>query len=198
LRGRTVLTIVAGIIVGFLLAFLVIPGILIAAEETAMYTSVNGWKTAPECGKVGNNILLQDACAERLFAANLPQEAMYWSTTVDGAGHTLNGRHDYVMQFPAGGLPPNYAFWSVTMYGTDYKFVSNSIDRYEVSGMSGLVPNTNGSVDIYIRNAPPAGNESPNWLPAPTGNFVLFLRVYEPGQAILNGSYVVPPVVEVT
>jgi hypothetical protein len=196
MRGKTILTVVAGIILGLLLAFLVIPGILIAAEEGAMYTTINGWKTAPECGKLGNNILLQDACAERLFAANLPQEAMYWTTTVDSGGHTLNGQHDYVMQFPSGGLPPNYAFWSVTMYGTNYKFVNNSANRYEVSGMSGLVPNANGSVDIYIQNTPPAGNESSNWLPAPPGDFLLFLRVYEPGAAILNGSYVVPPVVE--
>jgi len=58
------------------------------------------------------------------------------------------------------------------------------------------VPNANGSLDIYIQNTPPAGHES-NWLPAPTGDFTLFLRVYLPGQAILNGTYKVPPVVEV-
>jgi hypothetical protein len=187
--------VIPGIVVGLVLAFLVIPGVLIYAQEGTMYTTVNGWKTAPECGQPGNNWLLQDACAERLFAANLPQEAVYWSTTVDGAGQTLNGQHDYVMQFPAGGLPPNSAFWSLTMYGTNYKFVSNSIDRYDLGSTSGLVPNANGSVDIYIQNAPPAGNGS-NWLPAPTGNFLLFLRVYLPGPTILNGSYKVPSVVE--
>jgi hypothetical protein len=189
--------VIPGIVVGLVLAFLVIPGVLIYAEEGAMYTTVNGWSTAPECGQIGNNILVQDACAERLFAANVPQEARYWSSTVDGEGHKLNGQHDYIMQFPAGGLPPNNAFWSLTMYGTNYKFVNNSINRYELSDMSGLVSNANGSVDIYIQNAPPAGHES-NWLPAPTGSFLLFLRVYLPGQAILNGSYKVPPVIEVS
>ena len=195
----------AGIIVGVLLAFVVGGGIisneagtLYKGEVGGMYTSVNGWKTAPECGEAGNNILVQAACAERLPLANLPQEAMYWSTTVDGDGQTLNGQHNYIMQFPSGGLPPNNAFWSVTMYAPNYKFVSNSINRYDVSDMSGLVPNANGSVDIYIQNTPPEGNESTNWLPAPTGNFLLFLRVYLPGAAILNGSYKVPPVVEVS
>ena len=196
MHKRTVAVAALGVVVGLLVAFIAIPGILIYAEERTMYTTVNGWSTAPECGERGNNILLQDACAERLFAANLPQESMYWSTTVDGAGQTLSGQHDYVMQFPAGGLPPNSAFWSVTMYTTGYKFADNSINRFDVSSTSGLVPNANGSVDIYIQNAPPAGNES-NWLPAPTGNFLLFLRVYAPGQSILNGSYRVPPVVEV-
>jgi hypothetical protein len=57
------------------------------------------------------------------------------------------------------------------------------------------VPNTNGSVTIYLQSAAPAGHES-NWLPAPADNFILWLRVYVPGAAILDGKYTVPPVVE--
>ena len=75
-------------------------------------------------------------------------------------------------------------------------FVANPINRYSVSDRSGLAPNPDGSVDIYIQNAAPAGHES-NWLPAPSGNFILWLRVYIPGEAILEGKYTVPPVVEV-
>ncbi len=77
------------------------------------------------------------------------------------------------------------------------RFVANPINRYSVSDRSGLVPNADGSVDIYLQNTAPAGHES-NWLPAPAGNFILWLRVYMPGAAILNGEYTVPPVVEVT
>jgi len=47
-----------------------------------------------------------------------------------------------------------------------------------------------------MQNAAPSGHES-NWLPAPTGNFILWLRVYVPGKAIPNGTYKVPPVVKV-
>ena len=75
-------------------------------------------------------------------------------------------------------------------------FVANPLNRYTVSDRSGLVSNPDGSVDIYIRNTAPAGHES-NWLPAPTGNFILWLRVYLPDQAVLNGKYRVPPVVEI-
>jgi hypothetical protein len=74
--------------------------------------------------------------------------------------------------------------------------VPNPIDRYNVGDRSGLVPNADGSVDVYIQNTVPAGHES-NWLPTPTGNFILWLRVYIPGEAILNGSYQVPPVVKI-
>ena len=120
---------------------------------------------------------------------------MYWTTDGDGAGHVLSGEHNYVMHFPAGQLPPNDAFWSLTMGDDHNRFVPNPINRYSVNDRSGLVPNADGSVDIYIQNAAPAGNES-NWLPAPASRFILWLRVYQPGPAILSGEYRVPPVVE--
>ncbi len=75
-------------------------------------------------------------------------------------------------------------------------FVANPINRYCVSDRSGLAPNPDGSVDIYIQNLAPAGHES-NWLPAPLGKFILWLRVYIPGEAILHGECTVPPVAEV-
>jgi hypothetical protein len=192
---RTVASVVAGIAVGAVLA-LVIGGALVSVECNAMATKANGWSTVPECGKIGINILEQAACAAVLPAANVPQEAVYWQTALDGAGHRLNGQHDCILQFPPGELPPNNGFWSVTMYYTNHTFVDNSINRYEVSDRSGLVLNTNGSITIYIQNTPPAGHES-NWLPAPAGDFILYLRVYLPGQNIMDGEYKVPPVVEV-
>jgi hypothetical protein len=74
--------------------------------------------------------------------------------------------------------------------------VDNPIHRYSVGDRSGLVPNADGSIDIYLQNTAPAGHES-NWLPVPSGHFMLWLRVYQPGPAILDGKYRVPPVVEV-
>jgi hypothetical protein len=101
-----------------------------------------------------------------------------------------------MMHFPPGGLPPNGAFWSLTMGDAKNRFVANRINRYSVSDRSGLVPNADGSVDIYVQNTAPASHES-NWLPTPTGKFILWLRVYVPGAAILDGRYKVPPMVEV-
>ncbi len=196
LRGKTVLSGVAGIVVGVVLVFL-IGGTLVSVESSAMQTKSNGWFTYTECGKVGNNILEQAVCAAALPGANVPQEAVYWEAYFDGSGHRLTGQHDYILQFPPSELPPNSAFWSVTSYYTNITLVNNPINRYDVSGTSGLIPNANGSVDIYIQNTSPAGHES-NWLPAPTGDFLLFLRVYLPGPSILNGSYKPPPVVEVS
>jgi len=197
MRKRTFIAGIAlCIVVGAVLA--VITGfLLIEYEEYTMDTTVNGWSYTLKYGEWGDNILLRAAFAQVLPAANVPAEAVYWTTTVDSTGSQLNGTHDYIMHFPAGGLPPNNAFWSITMTDLNSFMVNNSINRYNIGSLSNLTPNADGSVDIYIQNVPPSGNES-NWLPAPSGDFKLYLRAYLPGQAILNGSYRVPPVVEVS
>jgi hypothetical protein len=192
MRRRTIVSdIVQGIIVGGVLAFITFQII-----AHAYITKVNGWTTMFVCGEPGNGMLLRGACANEFPGPiNVPQEAMYWVTREDGAGQALSGRHGYIMHFPKGQLPPNDAFWSLTIGDARNHFVQNLINRYSVSDRSGLLPNADGSVDVYIQNAAPAGHE-PNWLPAPTGNFILWLRVYLPGSTILEGKYKVPPVVE--
>ena len=180
---------VQGVLVGAGLAF-------VSAQIVARIkaTRINGWTTIYGCGVPGKGMLFRAACAQ-VFPGpvNVPEEAMYWTTSGDGAGRMLNGRNQYVLRFPPGGLPPNHAFWSLTMGDGRNRFVANPINRYSVSDRSGLVPNADGSIDIYMQNALPAGRES-NWLPAPAGNFIVWLRVYMPGRVILQGEYKVPPI----
>ena len=192
---KRVAVVVGGVIVGAVLA-LVTALLLITAQFHAMQTTVNGWSVTMTCGKASNGILVRAACAQHLPATNLAEEAVYWTTTVDGAGQPLTGAHDYVLHFPPGELPPTDAFWSLTMSIAPGYLVANPINRYSVGDRSGLVPNADGSIDIYIQHTAPAGHEA-NWLPAPTGDFMLWLRAYQPGTAILSGAYHVPPVVEV-
>ena len=183
---------VQGIIVGAVLAFLTAQ-ILMNVALRAMTTTVNGWNTTMKAGQPGNGLLARAAFARTLPAVNVVQEAAYWTTTVDGAGGKLNGQHDYVLHFPAGQLPPNDAFWSLTMNDVVGHMVRNPIDRYSLGSRSDLTPNDDGSIDIYMQRMAPAGHES-NWLPAPAGNFKLMLRAYLPSPAILDGEYQTPPV----
>jgi hypothetical protein len=185
--------IIQGALIGFGLAFV---SAQIYARVQA--TKVNGWITMYGLGRPSNGMFLRAAHAQ-LFPGpvNTPEEAMYWWTNADGAGHTLSGAHEYRLHFSAGGLPPNKAFWSITMGDAKNHFVANPLNRYNISDRTGLAQNPDGSVDVYIQAAAPAGHES-NWLPAPAGNFILWLRVYIPGEAILKGEYIVPPVVAVS
>ncbi len=190
-----ILMVILGILVGGVLA-VITTFVLIGVEASSIQTTTNGWSTTLKCNIPGNGVLLWAACASILPMANVPEEAAYWTATKDSAGQELNGQHDYVLHFPAGQLPPNDAFLSLTMTDLQSHMVSNPIHRYSVSDRSGLVPNADGSIDIYIQSTAPAGHES-NWLPAPSGNFKLWLRAYLPGPAILDGRYTVPAVVEV-
>jgi hypothetical protein len=185
---------VQAIIIGGVFAFLT-ANIIMSAVVKANTTTVNGWRTTMKCGQPGNGLLLRAACAKILPAVNVAQEAAYLTTTSDSTGRALNGRHDYILHFPAGQLPPNDAFWSLTITDVAGFMVHNPIDRYSLGGRSGLAPNADGSIDIYFQNTAPTGHAA-NWLPAPTGNFKLMLRAYLPGRAILDGEYHVPPVVK--
>ncbi|MGD1003760.1 MAG: DUF1214 domain-containing protein [Minisyncoccia bacterium] len=185
LAGVSVTHVVQGIIIGGVLAF--ITAQLVGRTKIK---NINGWRTMYGFGVPGNGMLLR-AASYQVFPGpvNVPQEAMYWTTSVAGTGN-------YTMHFPPGGLSPNDAFWSLTMSDANNDFVKNPLNRYIVNDRSQLAQNPDGSTDIYIQNTAPEGHES-NWLPAPTGKFILWLRVYMPGAAILDGSYHVPPVIKV-
>ncbi|WP_205760029.1 DUF1214 domain-containing protein [Arthrobacter sp. PAMC25564] len=185
--------VVQGIIIGATLAFLT--AILIMnAVGRAMTTTVNGWSAIRKCGQPGNGILVRAACAKALPVVNVFEEAAYWTTTRDGSGQTLGGGHGYVLHFPAGKLPPNDAFWSLTATDVVGYMVSNPTNRYSVGDRSPLAQNADGSVDIYLQHQAPGRHEE-NWLPTPSGKFKLMFRVYLPGAAILDGTYQLPRVV---
>ncbi len=195
---RTLVTdVIQGIPVGGLLAYLT-ASLIIHVEARSLQTKVNGWSTTLACGAARKNVglLRRAACATDVGALNLPEEQVYWQAFEDGAGQGLDGRHDYRLRFPPGGLPPSDASWSLTVGDSGRRMVENPIHRYSLGGRSGLVPNADGSTDVQLQSTAPDAHEA-NWLPVPAGAFMLWLRVYQPGTAILDGAYQVPPVVRV-
>ena len=185
--------VVQGVIIGAAFAFLT--AILIMdAVGRMITTTVNGWSAIRKCGQPGNGVLVRAACAKALPVVNVFEEAAYWTTTRDGSGQTLSGGHRYVLRFPAGKLPPNEAFWSVTPTDVVGYMVNNPTNRHSVGDRSHLAQNGDGSIDIFLQQMAPSGHEQ-NWLPVPSGKFKLTFRVYLPGAAIRDGTYQLPPVV---
>lgn len=155
---------------------------------------VNGWMVLRHLGTYGDAFLKRAVIAQAGLGADVDQESMYPRAFVDQEGRRLNGRYRYVIHFKKNELPPVNAFWSITMYGSNYFLVANSINRYAIGDHTeGLKYNTDGSLDIFVQNAPPAQGRS-NWLPAPKGGFNMILRLYQPGYKVLNGTYEIPPV----
>ena len=137
---RTLVTdIVQGIIGGAVLAYFT-ANLIMNAKLRAIQTTANGWRTTLKRGEARPGILLRAAYAKDVSALNVPEEQVYWEAFVDGAGHKLNGQHDYVLHFPPGGLPPNEASWSLTLGNSGRRMVENPIHRYSVGARSGLVP----------------------------------------------------------
>ncbi len=154
----------------------------------------NGWSVNFNTGKYGYDYLLRAAVAKFGLGANIPQESMYPSTSVDGDGSPLTGEHRYVIRFPES--PPVDAFWSVTIYDADSQMlVENPIHRFSIGDRTkGLQRDRDGSVTIHVQHESPGKDKQSNWLPAPDGQFTLTLRAYNPKPELLDGKYVIPPV----
>jgi hypothetical protein len=187
--------VVQGVIIGAVLAFLTTILLLDRVAKTQT-TTINGWSSIRNVGRPGNGLLVRAALQKALPLVNVFEEAAYWTTSVDGAGRRLDGGQAYRLHFPPGQLPPNDAFWSLTATDSVGYMVRTPTGRSSVDDHSGLVMNTDGSVDILLQPEAPS-DPAANWLPTPTGRFKLMLRAYLPGAAIVDGTYVVPPVTRI-
>ncbi|MBZ5710351.1 DUF1254 domain-containing protein [Nannocystis pusilla] len=167
---------------------------LVAAARDLPGEKVNGWRLVGDLGQYGTDYDLRALVAEIGLGANLPQDALYPATHVDGDGEPLHGANRYVLHFDKGETPPVEGFWSVTMYDQQQFFVDNPLDRYALGDRSKMKRNKDGSLDIYIQQGSPGKAKEANWLPAPAGGFNLIMRLYWPKEPVLRGDWVPPPV----
>lgn len=157
---------------------------------------VNGWSVNHAIGRYGDDLLTRAIVARVGWGANAPEEAVYPIARVDADGRPLDGATAYRIRFPADALPPVDAFWSLSVYGGDMFFTEHPAGRYSIGDRTpGLAFAEDGSLEIVLaHDEPPAAPAGTNWLPVPNGPFVLMLRLYLPGEAIVDGSYDYPPV----
>jgi len=149
----------------------------------------NGWTVKrTSMGSYGADYPTRALVALVGLGANLPQDAIYPMTTVDGEGKSLTGANRYVIHFDKDRIPPTNAFWSVTMYDMQRFFVPNLIDRYAIGDRDRLKFNADGSLDLFIQHDSSGPERESNWLPAPKGEFNLIMRLYWPKASMLDGS----------
>ena len=143
-----------------------------------------------------NNYLYRMAAAVLGIYGNSKQEAMYPVFSIDAEGQKLDGSRRYTLRFAPDQFPPVNAFWSLTMYEMPASLlVANPLNRYLLN--SPMLPqfkrDSDGGLTLYIQNESPGKEYEPNWLPAPTGSFVMYMRLYWPKDEALEGKWSAPP-----
>ena len=160
---------------------------------------VNGWGFTTKTGLYGTNYIQRALVTAIGLGANRPQDAVYPTSLKAADGRAYDGANKYVVNFAKGMAPPARGFWSITMYDENYFFVANKLNRYSISARQDLKKNPDGSITLYIQNDSPGVDKENNWLPAPSGKFVLMMRLYWPQEtspSIINGSWKPPAVVK--
>ena len=143
-----------------------------------------------------NNYLYRMAAAVNGIYGNSKQEAMYPVYSIDAEGQKLDGSKRYALRFAPDQMPPVNAFWSLTMYELPASLlVANPLNRYLLN--SSMLPqfnrDTDGGLTLLIQNESPGKDKQANWLPAPKGPFVMFMRLYWPKEEALDGTWKSPP-----
>ena len=162
-------------------------------SQTNKIEIVNNWSIIKDTGRYGTDYLFRAFVAFFGIGANLPEDAIYLN--IDKLnGTSLSGSENYTLKFDLGKTPPVNAFWSLTLYNQEGYFTENELRRYAIGDRSGLVPNDDGSVTIYIQNNRPSEDKVSNWLPAPPDVFNLTFRAYHPKEELLNGTWRIPSI----
>jgi hypothetical protein len=78
--------------------------------------------------------------------------------------------------------------------GKSQLLVANPLKRYLLNStnLSSYEYGPDSSLTLHVSHNKPATAKESNWLTAPDGPFYCILRVYLPGEAVLNGSWKKP------
>lgn len=156
----------------------------------------NNWNRSVNNAQYGIDYFNRTATAKSNMFENKPNETQYFYTDFDVNGTQLNGQYNYIVTFPKGQLPPVKGFWSLTLYNFYHMFSQNSLNRFSLGTKNkNLQFNPDGSLSVYVGSSLQDKSKESNWLPAPKGNFSLYIRAYWGEQEIFNGSWL-PPKIE--
>ncbi len=156
----------------------------------------NGWIVIPkDFANYGTDYTTRAGIALVGLGGIQPPDVVYPTAFLDGNDKPLDSVNRYVLHFEKGQTPPTNATWSVAMYDPKGFYMPNVINRYNLAPWMPLKYNADGSLDIYIQASSPGADKEANWLPTPAnGSFNLTVRDYWPTEAVLDGTYKLPPV----
>ena len=156
----------------------------------------NGWTSPANNAAFGTDYYHRAGAVLADPYDNRRNETMYFYTDTDSKTKQLDGKSSYTVTFPKGQLTPVKGFWSLTMYNPQHFFYPNALKRYALGTKNkSLQYNPDGSLTIYLGNKSPGKEKESNWLPAPLGDFSIWIRAYWADDAVLAGNWK-PPVIQ--
>ncbi|MBX2963700.1 MAG: DUF1254 domain-containing protein [Cyclobacteriaceae bacterium] len=154
----------------------------------------NGWNRSQNNAAWGLDYYNRAGSSKSNMFDNRPNETQYFYTDFTTDGKKLTGNNNYKLTFKE--LPPVKGFWSLTLYNKEHFFYPNPLKRYSLGTKNKtLKNNADGTLTLYAGNKNPGADKESNWLPAPAGDFSLYIRAYWGDTGITDGTWV-PPVVE--
>jgi hypothetical protein len=169
----------------------------------AMYSRARTVRSSAEI--FGSREALKDDYLSRAVGAllgiygNAAEEYLGVGYQADADGQPFDGNHKYRIKFTPQALPPVGAFWSITAYNASKFLLENPIDRYVINSpmLPDLLRDPDGGFTLYLQSESPGKDLEANWLPVSQDAFNLAFRTYQPGPAIMDGSWQAPPVARV-
>jgi hypothetical protein len=153
----------------------------------------HNWTTVINSAEFGTDYYTRTAVAKSNIFINRPRETRYFYQDLEGArlnGHAL--RRHLQTHSPRQRLLVDHPLRPVP-------FLRNEINRYSLgTKRQGLNFAPDGSLTILVQKVQkekPAADKVANWLPAPAGDFSLYIRAYWPLDAIQQGQWTPPPVI---
>jgi hypothetical protein len=124
-----------------------------------------------------------------MFRRTVGGGSVYWLAARDQSGAYLDGGRSYKLTVPQ--PVPASLFWSVTAY--DAKTRSQVVTPQDKAVLGSLndelEPNADGEIELYFGPTAPPGKER-QWIQtAPDHGYFLYVRIYGPQQAALDGSW---------
>jgi hypothetical protein len=156
----------------------------------------HNWSTISNESAFGTDYFTRTAVAKSNILVNSPNETKYFYQDLDADGARLNSTNRYIVTFAKDQTPPVRGFWSLSIYNEHHFFIKNPIDRFSVGTKNkDLRLSADGSLMIYVQaDAPTDAVQRTNWLPAPRGDFSLYVRAYWPSAEIMDGTWTPPAV----
>jgi hypothetical protein len=156
----------------------------------------HNWSTISNESAFGTDYFTRTAVAKSNILVNSPNETKYFYQDLDASGARLNSANRYTVIFARDQTPPVRGFWSLSIYNEHHFFIKNPINRFSVGTKNkDLKLGSDGSLTIHVQAEAPADPAlRANWLPAPNGDFSLYVRAYWPKAEIMEGTWTPPPV----